>query len=165
MSSTTTTTTTSNENGNLITIQPTAPWVPLAIEGNIPDPYTTPKYGLEVIPLHPTFACELKGVDFSKPIPPDVYAEIREVSNKVAYFLNTSSVQHTENEQFGVIVCRNTGLTDQAHVEFSTFFGELDDVKPYIDAGRKHRLSDPRLFDAGNIDPDTNDVAPLSAAQ
>jgi hypothetical protein len=98
MSSTTTTMTTSNENGNLIAIQPTAPWVPLPIEGNIPDPYTTAKHGLEVIPLHPTFACELKGVDFSKPISPDVYAEIREVSNKVAYFLNTSSVQHTENE-------------------------------------------------------------------
>ena len=42
---------------------------------------------------------------------------------------------------------------------------ELDDVRPYIDAGRKHRLPFPELFDAGNIDPDTGDVAPLSAAQ
>jgi hypothetical protein len=56
-------------------------------------------------------------------------------------------------------------LTDAAHVEFSKYFGELDDVRPYIVAGRKHRLPFPELFDAGNIDPDTSDDAPLSAAQ
>ena len=85
--------------------------------------------------------------------------------------------------QFGVVVCRNTGLTNEAHVEFSRLFGELDDIRPYIDAyvflctqrclpqvlmmvsGRKSRLPLPELFDAGNIDPDTGDVAPLSAAQ
>lgn len=60
---------------------------------------------------------------------------------------------------------RKTGLTDEAHVEFSRYFGDLDDVRPYIDAGRKHRLPYPELFDAGNIDPDTGDVSALSAAQ
>lgn len=64
-----------------------------------------------------------------------------------------------------MVVCRRTGLTDEAHVEFSANFGELDDVRPYIDAGRKHRLPYPELFDAGNIDPDSGDVAPLTAAQ
>lgn len=64
-----------------------------------------------------------------------------------------------------MVACRRTGLTDDAHVDFSRYFGELDDVRPYIDAGRKHRLPLPELFDAGNIDPDSGDVAPLSAAQ
>lgn len=64
-----------------------------------------------------------------------------------------------------MVVCRKTELTDEAHIEFSSNFGELDDVRPYIDAGRKHRLAYPELFDAGNIDPNTGDVAPLSAAQ
>lgn len=62
-------------------------------------------------------------------------------------------------------MCRSTGLTDDAHVDFSRNFGDLDDVRPYIDAGRKHRLPLPELFDAGNIDPDSGDVAPLTAAQ
>jgi alpha-ketoglutarate-dependent 2,4-dichlorophenoxyacetate dioxygenase len=64
-----------------------------------------------------------------------------------------------------VIVCRQTGLTDEAHIEFSRYFGELDDVRPYQKAGRVHRLAYPELFDAGNIDPHTGDVAPLTAAQ
>ena len=69
-----------------ISITPTLDWVPLPIEGNIPPPYRTAKFGLEVIPLHPTFACELKGVQWSEPISPELYAEIREVSDKVGSF-------------------------------------------------------------------------------
>lgn len=67
--------------------------------------------------------------------------------------------------QYGVVMCRNTGLTDEAHIKFSAYFGDLDDVKPYQTAGRAHRLAYPELFDAGNIDPQTGDVAPLTAAQ
>lgn len=63
------------------------------------------------------------------------------------------------------MVCRKTGLTDEAHIEFSKYFGDLDDVRPYQKAGRVHRLKYPELFDAGNIDPHTADVAPLTAAQ
>jgi alpha-ketoglutarate-dependent 2,4-dichlorophenoxyacetate dioxygenase len=64
-----------------------------------------------------------------------------------------------------VVICRNTGLTDERHIKFSAYLGELDDVRPYQKAGRLHRLPYPELFDAGNIDPDTGDVAPLTAAQ
>ena len=67
--------------------------------------------------------------------------------------------------QYGVVVCRNTGLTDEGHIEFSSYFGELDDVRPYQQAGRIHRLAYPELFDAGNIDPETGDVATLTTAQ
>lgn len=67
--------------------------------------------------------------------------------------------------KYGVVVCRDTNLTDEAHIKFSAYFGELDDVKPYQTAGRQHRLAYPELFDAGNIDPETGDVAPLTAAQ
>lgn len=77
----------------------------------------------------------------------------------------TSDLRKCSQIQFGVVVCRNTGLTDEAHIKFSAYFGELDDVKPYQKAGRLHRLAYPELFDAGNIDPETGDVAPLTAAQ
>lgn len=77
------TTTTTQEAEQPITIRPTPLWTPLPIEGNVAAAYKTPKHNFEVVPLHPTFACELRGVDFSRPITPDEAAEIREVSNKV----------------------------------------------------------------------------------
>ncbi|WWC96566.1 hypothetical protein V866_003434 [Kwoniella sp. B9012] len=101
----------------------------------------------EVKSLHPTFACELSGVDFSKPITPAEYAEVRKVV-----------------DAYGVVVIRNTGLTDEAHIEFSRYFGDLDDVTPYQQAGRTHRLPYKELFDAGNIDPATNGVAAMTDA-
>lgn len=39
--------------------------------------------GLKVTPLHPTFAAELSGVDFTKPVPPETYAEIRKIVDQV----------------------------------------------------------------------------------
>ncbi|KAJ5611478.1 dichlorophenoxyacetate alpha-ketoglutarate dioxygenase protein [Penicillium herquei] len=131
-----------------ITVTPTPTWIPLRIEGSIPEPYFTPKFNLKVTPLHPTFACELEGVDWSKDVSVDLYQEIREIVDK-----------------YGVVMCRRTGLSDEAHINFSAYFGELDDVRPYQKAGRVHRLAYPELFDAGNIDPHTGDVAPLTAAQ
>ena len=54
---------------------------------------------------------------------------------------------------------RSTGMDDTAHVEFSRRFGELDDIRPYMTNGRKPRYEYYELFDAGNIDTETN--APL----
>ncbi|KAJ5989601.1 alpha-ketoglutarate-dependent 2-4-dichlorophenoxyacetate dioxygenase [Penicillium waksmanii] len=87
--------------------------------------------------LHPTFGAEISGVDFSKPVTKEVFAEILAAINK-----------------YGVCVFRNTGLDDAGHIAFAAQFGELDDVTPYIAGGRAHRLSDVRLFDVGNIDLD-----------
>lgn len=81
-----TTTTTATRIGDKIHITPAPIWQPLPIEGDIPPPYTTSKFGYEVVPLHPTFGCELKGVDWSKPISPEQYAEIRALQDKVRYF-------------------------------------------------------------------------------
>ena len=67
----------------VISIKPTPTWVPLKIEGIIPDPYTIPEFNFRVTPLHPTFACEIEGVDWSKPISPELYQEIRKAADKV----------------------------------------------------------------------------------
>jgi hypothetical protein len=77
------TTTITEAQTSTISIKPTPTWTPLQIEGFIPEPYTTSNFGFRVVPLHPTFACELQGVDFSKPVSPEQYQEIREVANKV----------------------------------------------------------------------------------
>lgn len=46
---------------------------------------------------------------------------------------------------------------------FSKRFGELDDVKPYISAGRKHRLKYTELFDVSNVDVDGSILDPESS--
>lgn len=43
------------------------------------EPFNT----LQITELHPTFGAEVEGVDFSKPIPDDVFAEILAASAKV----------------------------------------------------------------------------------
>ncbi|KAJ9613882.1 hypothetical protein H2200_002018 [Cladophialophora chaetospira] len=143
-----TTTATETVDKVVISITPTPTWVPLKIEDDIPEPFTTSEFNLRVTPLHPTFACELDGVEWDKPISPELYQEIRKLVDR-----------------YGLVVCRKTNLSDEAHIQFSSYFGELDDVRPYQKAGRIHRLAYPELFDAGNIDPQTGDVAPLTAAQ
>jgi len=42
---------------------------------------------ISVKKLHPTFAAEIEGVDFTKPVPPDVFEEIRNAAAKVSRFL------------------------------------------------------------------------------
>lgn len=64
--------------------------------------------------------------------------------------------------QYGVVVFRSTGLTDEAHIAFSKQFGELDDVKPYVAAGRKSRLKYDELFDVSNVEVDGSILDPKS---
>jgi len=92
---------------------------------------------LEFIPLHKTFAAEVRGVDFSKPVPREVADELVRAADK-----------------YGVLVFRKTGLTDEAHIQFSKWFGDLDDISGYIPPGvpmsRRARFLE--LFDASNLD-------------
>lgn len=62
-----------------------------------------------------------------------------------------------------MVVLRGTKLTDETHLELARKFGELDDVKPYVSAGRKNRLKYNELFDVSNIWPDGSIVDPNSA--
>ncbi|KAF2245955.1 Clavaminate synthase-like protein [Trematosphaeria pertusa] len=94
-------------------------------------------------PLHPIIAAECYGVDFSKPVPPEVVTEIVQGLAK-----------------YGVLVFRKAQLDDARHVAFASQLGELDDSTPYIKAGRKHRLAPyTELFDVSNLDDDGNLVS------
>jgi alpha-ketoglutarate-dependent 2,4-dichlorophenoxyacetate dioxygenase len=59
-------------------------------------------------------------------------------------------------------VFRGTSLEDKGHIEFAKRFGELDDIKPYLAAGRKNRLAYDELFDVGNVELDGTLVDPES---
>ncbi|KAJ5492163.1 Taurine catabolism dioxygenase TauD/TfdA [Penicillium expansum] len=100
---------------------------------------------ISIKPLHPTFGAEISGVDLSSPLKVEVFKEILQAMTK-----------------YGVVVFRRTGLTDEGHIAFSKKFGELDDVKPYITAGRKHRLKHTELFDISNIGADGSILDPTS---
>lgn len=92
-----TTTTSTQRSEKSIAVTPTASWTPLPIEGEIPPAYKTPEFGFEVIPLHPSFGCQVKGVDFSRRITVEEASEIRAVADKVS-----QSVMFPGNSDIGI---------------------------------------------------------------
>ncbi|KAF2474093.1 taurine catabolism dioxygenase [Lindgomyces ingoldianus] len=102
----------------------------------------TPFKMITVKELHPSYAAEVIGADFM-----DMSDEqLREIKAAMA--------------KYGVLVFRNTGMTDDEHVVFSSKIGELDNVKRYLTSGRKLRYKHFELFDAGNVDEDGNPIHP-----
>jgi len=101
---------------------------------------------IQIKKLHSTFGAEISGINFQEPIPDEQFQEILRVSAK-----------------YGVTVFRKTGLDDKSHVEFSRRFGDLDDIKPYLQKGRKLRYDYYEIFDAGNLDEDGTILSPDSA--
>jgi alpha-ketoglutarate-dependent 2,4-dichlorophenoxyacetate dioxygenase len=87
---------------------------------------------VEVIPLHPTLGAELRGVDVSRPVTPEVFAEIEAAFNR-----------------FGILVFPEQPVTDEQQLVFSRRFGPLE-VNPNY-AGTKMRLR-PDVADISNLD-------------
>lgn len=89
-------------------------------------------------PLHPTFIAEVSNVDWSN-ITPELVEQLR-----------------AGLATYGVLVCRDTGLDDDRHVQLASAFGPLDDVTPYNKLGRINRLKYDELFDVSNVDAEGN---------
>lgn len=87
---------------------------------------------LKVEPILTNFGAECSGLDITRPLNAD---EIRQVTDAM--------------DRFGVTVWRDTGLTDEQHVEFSRNFGYLERVPQR--EGMKMRLPFRELFDASNL--------------
>ena len=97
---------------------------------------------LRLKPLHPTFGVEVDGVDWSRPIRPEVVQEIRDAA-----------------ATYGVLVFRKANVDNKRQIAFSSQLGELDDVKVHIKAGRPMRFPDePEIFDVSNLDEKGNVV-------
>ncbi|EXJ87403.1 alpha-ketoglutarate-dependent 2,4-dichlorophenoxyacetate dioxygenase [Capronia epimyces CBS 606.96] len=92
---------------------------------------------IQVTKLAPTFGAEVTGIDFNKPVEPEVFKEVLDAIT-----------------EYGVLVFRKAALDDARHVAFSRLFGELDDVKPYLTLGRKNRFPFDELFDVSNMEDD-----------
>ncbi|ORY25071.1 hypothetical protein BCR39DRAFT_485819 [Naematelia encephala] len=88
-------------------------------------------------PVHPTFGAEVQGVDFSKPITEDVMENIRQGLGK-----------------YGMLVFRNTGMSDQEFVDWGGRFGEIAEVPP------SRRFPTQGLSDPSNLYLDGSIVKP-----
>src|SRR5215831_12833556 len=89
---------------------------------------------VQLTPLHPTLGAELRGVDLTCPVMPEVFAEI-----------------DTAFSRYGVLVFPEQPVTDEQQLVFSELFGPLE-VNPNY-AGAKMRLR-PDVADISNLDAD-----------
>jgi alpha-ketoglutarate-dependent 2,4-dichlorophenoxyacetate dioxygenase len=87
---------------------------------------------IEATPLHQTLGAAVRGVDLTRPVPPDVFAEIDTAFNR-----------------YGILVFPGQRVTDQQQLAFSRLFGPLE-VNPNY-AGAKMRLR-PDIADISNLD-------------
>lgn len=101
---------------------------------------------LKATPILPRFGAEITGLDITRKLTPE---QVRAVID-------------TQNE-WGVTVWRNTGLTDEQHVEFSRNFGYLERVPRR--EGTKYRLPFRELFDASNLNVDGEITTDQAAIQ
>jgi len=87
---------------------------------------------IELTPLHPTLGAALRGVDLTRPVGPQIFAEID------AAFI-----------RYGILVFPGQRVTDEQQLAFSQLFGPLE-VNPNY-AGSKMRLR-PDVADISNLD-------------
>ncbi|KAF4847369.1 Alpha-ketoglutarate-dependent 2,4-dichlorophenoxyacetate dioxygenase [Colletotrichum siamense] len=112
-------------------------------------PSATSQPALSFTPLHPTFGASVEGMKWEAPVPQHVTAEILDGVHK-----------------YGVLVFRKANLDNEQHIEFSRQFGELDDVKAHIRAGRAMRFPhQPEIFDVSNLDEKGNVLTDVEPAR
>ena len=87
---------------------------------------------IELTLLHPTLGAEVHGVDLTRPVMPEVFAEIEAAFHR-----------------HGILVFPEQPVTDEQKLEFSRLFGQLE-VNPNY-AGAKMRLR-PDVADISNLD-------------
>jgi alpha-ketoglutarate-dependent 2,4-dichlorophenoxyacetate dioxygenase len=87
---------------------------------------------IELSPLHPTLGAEVRGIDITRPVTPQIFAEIDAAFSR-----------------YGVLVFPGQPVTDEQQLAFSRLFGPLE-VNPNY-AGAKMRLR-PDIADISNLD-------------
>ena len=87
---------------------------------------------IELSPLHPTLGAEVRGIDITRPVIPEIFAEIDAAFSRYA-----------------VLVFPGQPVTDEQQLAFSRLFGPLEVNLNY--AGAKMRLR-PDIADISNLD-------------
>ncbi|EXJ90163.1 hypothetical protein A1O3_03232 [Capronia epimyces CBS 606.96] len=90
--------------------------------------------GFQVKQVHPTFACEIQGLDLSQGITDDQFNQVRDLVH-----------------EYGVVVIRKANFPDDlAHIEFSKRFGDIEKSK--YRSAHMRPLPYPEIFDISNLD-------------
>ena len=94
---------------------------------------------IEVTPLHPTLGAEVRCVDVTRPMMPEIFAEVE------------AAFHH-----YGILIFPEQPVSDEQQLAFSRLFGPLE-VNPNY-AGTRLRLR-PDLADISNLDPEERVLA------
>ena len=101
---------------------------------------------LQVEPVQQHFVAELRDIDISKPLPPDVVRAV-----------------HAAIDRYGVVVFRGQTLDNKEQMLFAEQFGPLERYSLSYRADRKLRLEHREMVDVSNIDAQTGKVQDKSA--
>lgn len=91
---------------------------------------------LQLLPLHPLFAAEVRGLDLRTVPGPEVLAAI-----------------HRAMDRYAVLVFPGQDIDDDQHMAFGEALGPLEQERGVVDV-HKHRLKHAQMNDIGNIDLD-----------
>src|ERR1700736_4594931 len=97
------------------------------------------KMTIEVTPLPPNLGAEVRGVDLTRPMMPEIFAE------------SEAAFHH-----YGILVFPEQPVSDEEQLAFSRLFGPLE-VNPNY-AGAKMRLR-PDIADISNLDAEGRGLA------
>jgi len=86
-------------------------------------------------PQHPTFVAEVEGVDWTKPLSPQVFEEIKAGIIK-----------------YGVLIFRDANINDDQQIAFASLFGELERSPAKALGISKSRIENDQIFDLANLD-------------
>lgn len=90
----------------------------------------------ELVPLHPVFAAELRGLDLRRVPDEAVCAAI-----------------HRAMDMYAVLVFRDQRIDDDQQMDFGAALGPLEQARAVVDA-EKHRLKHNQMADLSNLDVD-----------
>jgi alpha-ketoglutarate-dependent 2,4-dichlorophenoxyacetate dioxygenase len=88
---------------------------------------------IRVTPLHPHLGAEVRGVDLTRPLSPEIFAEVEAAFNRHA-----------------VLVFPEQPVTDEQQMAFSQRFGPLENALSY--AGENRRVPKKEITDISNLD-------------
>lgn len=101
---------------------------------------------LQLEPLHPLFAAQVRGLDLRRPL---TSAQVDAVEDAMS--------------QYGVLLFRDQVIDDDQHAQFTRNFGPIDAGLTLANAPRKQRLKNTDVIDLANMDADGNVYPPEHA--
>jgi len=93
--------------------------------------------------LTPSFGAEIYGADLSRPLTPN---EVERIQNLI--------------DEYAVLVFRDQELNDEAQLDFSSYFGDLQKSISIIRSTETRRLRRPELSDISNVGEDGKRLDP-----